>query len=855
MKKIFSFLCALTVLVSASAAPVAEKSAFSKRELTKELRQQRNGKKIAAKTVNFKSLDKKTVNAKAVAERPEVAPRFEGAKVAPANAPKAKAPKAKNNVVTINISEGVKWIDQVAAQGYWQIYGADDTYAQVSLSNNATDEAAGEYAWADLDHDWCFYKLLSEYDETTDNYPKHYFSDGSCTITVAANGDITAVGSFTGEDGNTYNITLSYIKPVVPTEPIVINFEDPMLEPYFYSDGTVELTAENDEAEVLLNYLVQEEGSALGEFNTEDFDLSWSYINYQDTKMSFVAAHAVVTQDEENVLHVTAELETEEGYKFNITMFYEEATPPTPESSETITADVTYKKETVFFWTISTFEAEDANNAIYLGTYESDIFGTWEVGKDADFTGTVTPKNGEESEIYSGEITISAAEDGFTITGKVLCYNSVEYTLNLTYKIPDPTRTENLTIAGLKLDILSGAWQLSGFNEDSTKYVSIAAYADEVSGAYTEADLAADYTVIYADLVLDESGDMVSGKEFTMLSAELNVVFNEADSTVVITGTYLGQDEDDVPEFTLNLSGRIPAEVAPSGASAEHVNFEMKDMIFTQTESYWDLKGEDPGTGYFLEIRSVDAAVAGTYTEANLDDFYTYVGTGNSTYFDIKKANVEVSFAEGLITIQGQIVFVEASSKDTIYAAINVTNDPDADSHPDYDAKDADFNVTFPTFNVITDYIAEYGELYVTATNSENATVTLLFIVDPATTALEEGVYNVLNDGTAPFVYAGQGLDDEGYLNGSYAAHKDASGYITTPIWWIVSGTAKVDANGNIVVDALNSYDRTIHAVLGSTTGIENVELTNQVQKVVVDGQLFIIRDNKMFNVQGAQVR
>lgn len=37
--------------------------------------------------------------------------------------------------------------------------------------------------------------------------------------------------------------------------------------------------------------------------------------------------------------------------------------------------------------------------------------------------------------------------------------------------------------------------------------------------------------------------------------------------------------------------------------------------------------------------------------------------------------------------------------------------------------------------------------------------------------------------------------------------------------------------------------------------GIENVVLTEKAQKVVVDGVMYIIRDNKMFNVQGTQVR
>lgn len=41
----------------------------------------------------------------------------------------------------------------------------------------------------------------------------------------------------------------------------------------------------------------------------------------------------------------------------------------------------------------------------------------------------------------------------------------------------------------------------------------------------------------------------------------------------------------------------------------------------------------------------------------------------------------------------------------------------------------------------------------------------------------------------------------------------------------------------------------------GDEQGIENVVLTEKAQKVVVDGVLYIIRDNKMFNVQGTQVR
>ena len=42
---------------------------------------------------------------------------------------------------------------------------------------------------------------------------------------------------------------------------------------------------------------------------------------------------------------------------------------------------------------------------------------------------------------------------------------------------------------------------------------------------------------------------------------------------------------------------------------------------------------------------------------------------------------------------------------------------------------------------------------------------------------------------------------------------------------------------------------------ISSEEGIENIVLTEKAQKVVVDGVIYIVRDNKMFNVHGAQVR
>ena len=42
---------------------------------------------------------------------------------------------------------------------------------------------------------------------------------------------------------------------------------------------------------------------------------------------------------------------------------------------------------------------------------------------------------------------------------------------------------------------------------------------------------------------------------------------------------------------------------------------------------------------------------------------------------------------------------------------------------------------------------------------------------------------------------------------------------------------------------------------LGAEEGVENVVLTEKAKKVMVDGVMYIVRDNKMFDVRGTQVR
>ena len=232
--------------------------------------------------------------------------------------------------------------------------------------------------------------------------------------------------------------------------------------------------------------------------------------------------------------------------------------------------------------------------------------------------------DGVRIEYASATLTKTVAANGdYEIAASFV--DTLNHTWNLHYQYIKPVknREENLTVSGLEVNLFEGGWQLYGLSADETKYVSIAAEAEGISGTYTEADLLPDYSIIYTDIEWDEDGEYVDGKVFTLISANINVVYNEADSTMVITGTFLGQDGTDVPEFTLNLSGKVPAP-------------EVSDMTFTFAKNNDGIKvipsANDPWDWYIASEEVFEYYGADYIAEAIFDQYgNTYAVEGTQT--------------------------------------------------------------------------------------------------------------------------------------------------------------------------------------------------------------------------------
>jgi len=838
MKKFFSILCAFAIVFSANAAQLSKKDILAGKAAKKEIRSKHVSN---AKVSTFKSFTTTTATVAKVA--PQTKHGIEGKAVAgvekkvvknlPTNALKAK--KEAINLSFTSADAEIKWNDYCATEGWWQINATGEDYV-VNLSNSYREEAAGEYAWEDMDATYSWVRPVNATSGTR-------FTDGSCTVTVSEEA-VLVVGTFTGEDENIYNISITYEATVYPEGG---EFEcDEVTFSYYSSDGDAwyKLTVAEPEMTFRFDVIVGEglEDVKLDStYTLDDMIAQYTYFYLGDAKLAFkeVSFLKSVNEDGFDDLNVTAVDENDNTWKLH----YAFPAAPEAEKFETITAEVALTKEDILFWTQYTFAGADEANAIVLQIMPDDSFyGTWEAGKD--ITGAVTPLNGVESEIYSGEVTIEQNAEGFKITGKVLCWNSTEYTLDLTYTIPDATRQADFTLAGLEANIFDGGWQLSGFNADSTEFITIAALSDEVSGNYTEANLYADYSYIYTGLEFDEEGHVAAGTEFTLLKADLNVTFNEADSTLTITGKFRAQNADDatdIPEFTLALSGRIPTP------EVSDMTFEFADeeegirVTPSNDDDAWDWFVADEATFESYGAEYIAETIYGKYgnTQAVTGEQLLSFEGDLANYLTASGTYYLVVWGAGAREMTTEAFVHEFEFESTL-----------PEDCTQYDAAEGnDFIVNFAEFEIDDQNVAEYGIYIIGATDAQNNSVSLQIF---APEGLTLGEYPVLDNSEEPFVVSGELDLSKGNIYGSFAGKRNASGQITVPLWLLVDGTVTITEH-SVIVDATNCAGAKIQCKMGAAQGIDNVDADKVATKSIKNGQLIIRKNGVDYNAQGAR--
>jgi hypothetical protein len=334
------------------------------------------------------------------------------------------------------------------------------------------------------------------------------------------------------------------------------------------------------------------------------------------------------------------------------------------------------------------------------------------------------------------------------------------------------------------------------------------------------------------------------------MDLDLSVQVDE-NGNVTVAGTVLAQNianTADVPEFTVLMK-----YLKPQASREVTVTIDAEVTDYTADYGIWQIRGFNAAGDLYVSVAAYANQLAGTYTTSMLYTDYTVAVTivgADTTYFDAVDADFTVTVdASNNVVLAGDILFQNEANRADV-PLFHLTMNSVLKTGLQYDEEEDNFNEIFPVYEVNDQYLESNGVLIVDADNDNDATIDLLFFVDED--GLVDGTYTIDDSQEVGTVWACTGVDSDGYIDFGYAGYLNAQGRIEQ-VWFMVEGTVTVQG-GKITVNAVNSYDRTIKAVLQSGTGVEEVKAddNNNAQKFMRNGNLIIRHNGVEYNAQGA---
>ena len=323
--------------------------------------------------------------------------------------------------------------------------------------------------------------------------------------------------------------------------------------------------------------------------------------------------------------------------------------------------------------------------------------------------------------------------------------------------------------------------------------------------------------------------------------------------------------------------------VAPTPTKTVEVTYDAAEFInnmdYSGTYSLLAY-GPDSLTAMVISLYAYsEEEIAGTFVndgkfglfgegQYEFDGANTYFGVYNAEFetYDLvyaEKGEVVVTVDEEKnITLKGHVICEDA-------VQYNVTMKSKIQRpHLDFDSQDTPVDRIFTAQDEVTilDMIEEMGIIYFSVQSKEYWDgFDFSMIVEEADPdiVLPVGEYEINDSGDYNTVLAGQGVDMVmGMMTPGFYGFVNEEGYILEPMYFLVSGNVVVSKNNDgtlrVEVNAINSYDVPVHLVYdASATGLENIQVSGivEAQKMIVDGQLVIIRNGKAYNALGAIVK
>ena len=422
-----------------------------------------------------------------------------------------------------------------------------------------------------------------------------------------------------------------------------------------------------------------------------------------------------------------------------------------------------------------------------------------------------------------------AVGDKVAVTGKLTKYGTTpEFAQGCTYVITQ--KTTNLPV-NLGPKTIAEFLELKNTIDTC---VLTGVIANVVSTKYGNFDLAEGTDTLYIYGLKDATGANCFESEGL-----------EEGDTLTIKAVYTTYNNAPQAKNAIFVEVKKAGGVTP-GAEVEITIADGSFSDYVESYGYWMVEAQN--VDYYISLSNDDMTIgqaAGTYSAADLYAEDSYILTETDSISFVSGSIVLAINVEGNAVVIGSLVGNDGKTYN-----LNITCQA-PDPHM-YD-EDSDFNRNFASYTIDDQYLADDGDLMITAKDESGYQIVLDLYVPTGATGLTAGAYPINDTYEANSVAAG--MYDSGNIYASYAGKGDSEGL--SNVWYLVSGTVTVDENLNITIDALSSLGHSVKATLSadSGTGIEETLAAGKAAKTLRNGHILILKGDKTYNVLGTRIR
>ncbi len=883
MKKIYSFLMALSIVVCANAAPFEVAKSLNLSNDKVKLTKQQTQQAIAQKHLTGAEKSAVTVEG------------FRAQKMVQAvKAQKQAFPVAKTTkkMVAAQATDATDTVEIVATKWQWKYYEADNDWYNVLTDATETHEVLIDYVSDTQAGTFTEEECLMDYTgmrvyDAEGNNTVVYFESITLTVTDDENGLLLNAEAL-GSDNVLYLISAAILPPPEPKATVDLAYTTSELLDFTISSGLFQFWAEENgvyTSIVLASDMVE------GEYTKEDIaDPNYNYIVFFDetdtTFVDFLDLNAVITK-EGKTYSLVADALGSDTIMYHVTMQY---TKPDPVDTVSVTA-TNLKVEVMEFWGYY-YSTITASNEVYDVLFDSSMAieeGTY-TGADfnLDWSTIINKQTKDTVNMAEVEATLTYVDGLPVMKAEVVGTDNVLYQMDLTYVKPVAKDTVAVTFTEYaEVEYYSSYGDFYIYNENDEYGVVLDIYAEQKNfvGEFTVEDFDLYYTLVthFADdttsVVIADAKAVVTPlneEGLIHIDAELlgenNVLYVVSTDAVLPQGlTYDAQEGAIEREYTTEDNTVITDQVADYGCV------------------YFDVEAADLsdllGLAFFVDELDENTLIpTGVYPINDSQESGTVLASSGmgaygltySLYAMMMDGSIVAPvwfLVDGTVTVSAEanILTVEVEAVNSYKVPVHITCQYDLNTKQglQYDMEEGSVERTYSDADQVefnTDYVASYGQLYLDILAADYSDmVSLVFFVEATDEdiILPAGTYPITDTGDYGTAYTSTGYDaDYGATPCAYSTLVEQGGTLyLNELYFMVSGNIvveNVDGHLKMTIDALNSYDVPAHIVYEADpveTAIENITVENNASKKMENNQLFIIKDGVKYNVLGSVVK